>query len=183
MHDANNSSQQSADPFSSYGIDPNTIVALRLQQLLDDEQRGTVKAKEDEENVNGTGDGHSESEQAQTNSAIFESKESTEDWEQALSLGVCCCVFFHGFHEVDDANVQALANAAILKLDQMCQQLQILGNRKRQGLPTSFKNPVHQVLQMNSLPVQDLLEFYETRVIGPCQRIAEKFVKTRKEKM
>ena len=47
-------------------------------------------------------------------------------------------IFFYYYTEVNEHSAQALAEAAADKLNKMCEQLNLLGNRKKRGRPTSF---------------------------------------------
>uniref|UniRef100_A0A914L766 Uncharacterized protein n=1 Tax=Meloidogyne incognita TaxID=6306 RepID=A0A914L766_MELIC len=96
--------------------------------------------------------------------------------KKSIQFSVCCCAFFHGFSEIDQQSIDALTKILDGKLNKMCEQLKMLGNRLRQGKPSAeFKNPVHQVLKMHLLPVQTLFDFYRSRVLAPFELLSKQF--------
>ncbi|CAK5105949.1 unnamed protein product [Meloidogyne enterolobii] len=57
--------------------------------------------------------------------------------KKSIQFSVCCCAFFHGFSEIDRESIEALTKVLDGKLNKMCEQLKMLGNRLKQGKPSA----------------------------------------------
>ncbi|KAL7072926.1 hypothetical protein ACQ4LE_007789 [Meloidogyne hapla] len=160
-----------------YGVDERTVWAIQLRfmknfQLNKDE---VVQEKSSETAV--TEEESRGKDQCSSNSSTQPLLSSLNEKEikKSIQFSVCCCAFFHGFSEIDQQSIDALANLLDGKLNKMCEQLKMLGNRLKQGKPSEFKNPVHQVLKMHLLPVQTLFDFYRARVLAPFELLSKQF--------
>uniref|UniRef100_A0A914I7V9 Uncharacterized protein n=1 Tax=Globodera rostochiensis TaxID=31243 RepID=A0A914I7V9_GLORO len=161
--------------FLRCGIDPNIVVAVQLLRTLSVEGASSPPVL--------SADGPFPSIFNDCSSPLLSRNVTEQQMFCIVRLAVSCCAFFHQFETISDTAADSLATIVVNKLDGMAKQLHTLADQqKRSGRrPTpAFKNPVHQVLECHALPSSVLLNFYKTRVVQPCQTIAEKYISSQK---
>uniref|UniRef100_A0A183C0Z9 Uncharacterized protein n=1 Tax=Globodera pallida TaxID=36090 RepID=A0A183C0Z9_GLOPA len=162
--------------FLRCGIDPNIVVAVQLLRTL------SVDGASSSSPPVLSADGPFPS-IFNGSSSLLSPDVTEQQMFCTVRHAVCCCAFFHGFETISDTAADRLATTVVNKLDGMAKQLHTLADQqKRSGRrPTpASKNPVHQVLECHALPSSVLLNFYKTRVVQPCQTVAEKYIASQK---
>lgn len=94
-----------------------------------------------------------------------------------MHCAVGLITIFHGFTDLTKAgdSIDLLTSVLAAKLDKMAQDLSLLLSRKFKGLPTAFKNPVHQVLSRHNISLLKLENFYRVRVVEWFNKIEKEF--------
>ncbi|KAF7634071.1 hypothetical protein Mgra_00006489 [Meloidogyne graminicola] len=174
-----------------YGIDERTVKAIQLRFMNNfglNKDGEVIHEKnnlslEDTKNVEETSSSKDQSSINEiTHKNLIPFSLDNDEITKSIQLSVCCCAFFYGFIEIDQQSIDDLSKTLDGKLNKMCEQLKLLGDRLKKERPAEFKNPVHQVLEMHLLPVQTLFDFYRSRVLAPLELLIKQQNKTMKNK-